>query len=338
MKTTNRLLTSSLTLFLLISAAAAQSYTVTDLGSLPGSTSVQAQGVNKVGQVVGFAQLAYPNVQAFLWSKSKGMQPLPAPPGFSNPVAYAINNYGDAVGQAADQNGADHAILWMHNGTVIDLGIPKGSTFSTAYGINDGGEVMGWGNTAFLWTKKGGFRNLGSLMPNGTSVGWRVNQSNQAVGFSQSQSGLVHAFLWTDETGMTDLGLLPGGTFSEALGNNNFGQMVGSADSGGGPIFSHAVLWQNGGVDIQDLGVLQGDISSLAFAINDAGDVVGYSSLSSARAILWTKARGMLDLNTLIPPNSGWMLMQATFISSNGKISGFGTHNGQTRGFLLTPR
>ena len=137
---------------------------------------------------------------------------------------------------------------------------------------------------------------------------------------------------------MIDLGLLPGGTFSEGLGNNNFGQMVGSADSGGGVLFSHAVLWQNGGVDIQDLGVLQGDISSLAFAINDVGDVVGYSSLSSARAILWTKARGMLDLNTLIPPNSGWTLIQATFISGNGKISGYGTHNGQTRAFLLTPR
>ena len=88
----------------------------------------------------------------------------------------------------------------------------------------------------------------------------------------------------------------------------------------------------------KDLGVLPGDNSSLAFAINDAGDVVGYSSLSSARAILWTKDRGMLDLNTLIPPNSGWTLMQATFISGNGKISGYGTHNGQTRAFLLTPR
>jgi probable HAF family extracellular repeat protein len=337
MQTNNRLVTSLISLLLLVSAAAAQSYNVTDLGVLPRSTSVQAQGVNNAGQVVGFAPLAYPNVQAFLWSKSKGMQPLLLPPGFSNSAAYAINNYGDAVGQAAGQSGADHAILWRHNGSVIDLGIPKGSTYSTAYGINDGGEVLGWGNTAFLWTKKRGFRNLGSLMPNGTSVGWRVNQSNQAVGFSQSQSGLVRAFLWTDESGMIDLGLLPGGTFSEALGNNNFGQMVGDGDSGGGPNFTHAVLWQNGGVDIQDLGVLPGDNSSLAFAINDAGDVVGYSSLSSAHAILWTKDRGMLDLNTLIPQNSGWVLTEATFISGNGN-SGYGTHKGETRAFLLTPR
>ena len=48
-----------------------------------------------------------------------------------------------------------------------------------------------------------------------------------------------------------------------------------------------------------------------------------------------TFSPGMLDLNTLIPSNGGWVLIYATFVSSYGKISGYGTHNGQMRAFLL---
>jgi probable HAF family extracellular repeat protein len=46
----------------------------------------------------------------------------------------------------------------------------------------------------------------------------------------------------------------------------------------------------------------------------------------------------MRDLNNLLPPNSGWELTQALGINDKGQIVGYGTHDGQIRAFLLTPR
>jgi hypothetical protein len=46
----------------------------------------------------------------------------------------------------------------------------------------------------------------------------------------------------------------------------------------------------------------------------------------------------MQDLNTLIRPNSGWVLTAATDINVWGQIVGSGMLNGQAHGFLLTPK
>jgi len=44
------------------------------------------------------------------------------------------------------------------------------------------------------------------------------------------------------------------------------------------------------------------------------------------------------DLNTLIPPGSGWELNEAEGINSAGEIVGLGIHNGLQRAYLLTPQ
>jgi probable HAF family extracellular repeat protein len=45
----------------------------------------------------------------------------------------------------------------------------------------------------------------------------------------------------------------------------------------------------------------------------------------------------MLDLNTLIPPGTGWTLDQANGINDAGEIVGYGAKKGQQHAFLLTP-
>jgi probable HAF family extracellular repeat protein len=46
----------------------------------------------------------------------------------------------------------------------------------------------------------------------------------------------------------------------------------------------------------------------------------------------------MQDLNNLSrATDSGWILSSARAINASGQIVGFGTHNGQTAAFLLTP-
>jgi len=81
-----------------------------------------------------------------------------------------------------------------------------------------------------------------------------------------------------------------------------------------------------------------GGFNTNAFAINERGDIVGFSDGSnrSARAVIITDGV-MRDLNGLIPAGSGWVLTEARDINDSGRIVGTGWRNGEQRGFLLTP-
>jgi probable HAF family extracellular repeat protein len=91
----------------------------------------------------------------------------------------------------------------------------------------------------------------------------------------------------------------------------------------------HAVLWLDG--KINDLGTLPSDACSFAWGLNSKDQVVGISlpdcDFSIARAFLWEKG-SMVDLNTLIPPNSGLQLVYAEAINDSGEIVGIGVPPG----------
>src|SRR6476619_7179343 len=82
-----------------------------------------------------------------------------------------------------------------------------------------------------------------------------------------------------DTYSIVDLDTL-GGTISHAFGMNTYGDVVGSSTIASG--IQHAFLYHNG--TMSDLGVLSGDTSSLALAINDSGLVVGLSHGATSRA------------------------------------------------------
>jgi probable HAF family extracellular repeat protein len=91
-----------------------------------------------------------------------------------------------------------------------------------------------------------------------------------------------------------------------------------------------------------DLGTL-GGTNSVAYCLNNAGTAVGTAGMASGmpHAFMVTNALGgavhMIDLNDMIPTNSGWELMEARGINASGQIVGWGMHAGQTNAFLLTP-
>jgi probable HAF family extracellular repeat protein len=303
-------------------AAHAASYTVTDLGTLGGTESF-GSGLNASGQVAG--------------------------------AAYTTGS------------AAYHTFLWKPNtpngasGTKIDLGT-LGGTESFGNGLNASVQVTGESFTtgdaaerAFLWkpTTPGGasgtMYNLGTL--GGTnSYGYGINAAGQVTGASDTTGdSATHAFLWKPTTPngtsgtMHDLGSL-GGTDSNGSAINAGGQVAGFSYTTG-HADSHAFLWTpttpNGTSGMMlDLGTL-GGLNSYSYNVGAGGQVVGASEIVTTSdrtyAFLYTSGSGIVDLNTLIDPVSGWELLDASDINDAGQITGQGLISGQYHAYLLTP-
>jgi probable HAF family extracellular repeat protein len=115
---------------------------------------------------------------------------------------------------------------------------------------------------------------------------------------------------------VTDLGVLRPGS-ARIHGINATGQAVGgSGDPHGSD--THAFFWERKS-GIRDIGTLPGGDYSVAYAVNDSGNVVGISNAAtSMHAFQWTPASGLKDLGTLPGTNAS----QAFAINNSGQIAG----------------
>jgi probable HAF family extracellular repeat protein len=212
-----------------------------------------------------------------------------------------------------------------------DLGTLGGVSFGQD--VNDRGEVVGFSFTSptnetlhpVLW-RNGQITDL-SLGGSGGGAGF-INSYGQAIGDSLLPGDAEdHAFFWSGQK-LYDLGTL-GGTLSLPTGLTEDGHVSGVATTTNDELL-HAVLWRNR--NIADLGTVPGDTCSWAWGLNAKDQVVGISlplpcDFSVAHAFLWEKG-SMVDLNTLIPPDSGLQLVYAEAINDAGEIVGIGVPPG----------
>lgn len=316
-----------------------QSYSIRDLGTLGGRGGSQPYGLNDRGEVCGISATTTTS-DAFLWTKSGGMQDLGTLGGFS--FGNGVNVSGDVVGSSDTTSGV-HAFFWSSGTGMQDIGSLGGASYGTA--INASGQVAGYsslstpGQHAFLWSASAGMQDLGTLSSTGQgfSTAQAINKSAQVVGYSGVGGGAqFHAFLWTESAGMSDLGTL-GGSDSQANGINDSGQVVGDAMAAD-QLF-HAFLWTKA-AGMRSLGTLGGTTSHAA-AINNHGQIVGSAPMpgTDVHPFLWTRTGGMQDLTTLIPANTHWVLWAAPAINNFGQITLPATlGSGNTpHALLLTP-
>lgn len=263
-----------------------------------------------------------------------------APFNSDSSLGLAINNAGHVVGSVDNTQSGDWAYhndtRWSNNMHKVN---PAFYPRSVAVAINDVlpyPTVVGNYGSA---TETFAFSNIASigfvtLDGNGSEAN-DVNNFGQIVGKISTGTGSSHAVLWQNGQ-RTDLDPQnPSSSVAQAI--NDQEQVVGWRNTGI-DTQRHGFLWDstNG---MQDLGTLDNGPNSVAWDINEAGQIVGISDInpqSDFRAFVYKNGE-MQNLNDLIITGSGWTLLSATGINEFGQIAGWGTLNGSYRGFLLNP-
>jgi probable HAF family extracellular repeat protein len=336
-------------------AQAEHYYQVIDLGVLPGGNASTATSISGSGLIAGTSDVttaSNPSSSTFAdaatFSTSSPPTDLGYLPSIPNGSPFmglssgtGINNSGQVVGSSfiQDSTGSMHPSAFLYqNGSMTTLKGLNPNLPSAAFGINNSGQITGYAydpvanaDRAFLYTN-GSVANL--PFPNGftSTFGHAVNDLGDVVG-----GGLING----ESTGAgfiySNGKIQVLGGLSDALAINNLDEVVGSTDLSGNGDTQHAFSEFNG--SYTDLGILttNGIGSSVAYGLNDLGQIVGFSQTDIGQSAFLYQQSMMVDLNTLIDPSSGWTLTAANAINDQGQIVGVGQFNGVTRAFLLEP-
>jgi len=341
---------------------------LTDLGALPGVNSSAAFWISDKGWSAGWSEngaidplLGTPEMRAVLW-KDKEIIDLGTLEGGYESFAFGLNSRGQVTGVSLNLvpdsfsgfgfGTQQRTFLWK-DGVMQDLGTLGGPDagvlgFTGDIEINERGQVAACSYTnsivnpttgtptldPFLW-EDGKMLDLGSL---GGTSGCAINLDNrgQVIGYSNLAGDLgLHPFLWSQGV-LKDLGTL-GGNFGVAISINDANEIVGATTDKNERVLAY--LWRHG--VMTNLGTLHPLPYSNAQWINSRGQVVGFGAstdFSVHVAFLWENGGPMVDLNTLVPPNSKLLLGQALHINDRGEIAGDGVlPDGDHHAFVLIP-
>ena len=193
---------------------------------------------------------------------------------------------------------------------------------SVALGINNKGEVVGYSfkgddYQAFRYSSSDKtLTDLGSLGGK-INAACAINDSGQIAGYSQDGNGNLLAFISSRNQPIASLGTLGGASTSEAFGINRSGAVVGDSQSGSQN--HRPVLFSKNSVQDLGLGVSnEPDALETAYAINDAGQIVGRHSAGNNAFHAFVEVNGnTTDVTTLGGTNG-----EALAINKNGLVVG----------------
>ncbi len=287
--------------------------------------------------------------QPATWTPGGGLHTYAVPAGTSTGEIRALNADASTAAGYSSVNGSwatTRATIWQ-NGVPLDLGYLPGGQSSLATGVSGDGSVVvgasdtgGWQHRAFRWTASGGMQSLGTI---GTrqSGAVAISVDGTTIG-GNTHDGVFNTarpFRWTASGGIQDLGLLQGGSYALASQMSADGSAItGLADihiAGGNREYGIFRWSESDGMEF--LGAL-----GLPFAertetepnaISASGEVIvgqaldaesGPGGIGRFAAVYWTRATGLVDLNTYLPSLGldlgGYSLSVANAISADGTI------------------
>ena len=340
-------------------AGAAKYVSVINLGSSQGWS--YASGINNQGVVVGtdttmsvgIYQHGLPGSRAYRWSAAEGMVYLPTPGEIS--FAMDINDAGVISGTARPAGwssgmapfrydpAVDSAPRLQTNagngGRINASGMMAGSGYYTAVGPN--AFRIGAGAVEVL-----------AAVPHADPAdmrarGYGIDGDGTVVG-DQLINGGGQAMRYRDGRGPELLNhLLPGGMDWNliAAGAVRGGEILGWGYRGGlGRAYRLRTTANGDFGDITELGIpapygpSAPNIVSAASA-NASGEIVGsvYDGIPfwPENAFVYTDATRIINLNTLVDPESGWHLSAAFSINDSHEVVGYGYYDGLPRAYKL---
>ena len=282
--------------------AASPTYSITDLGTLPGQSESVATGINAQGEIVGVS-------------------------------ANAIDNVGNAWPRVNPQDNLGVSSFLYGGGHMTQIN-PIGG--SPANAINNAGQVVGGFNSSI--NNSGQYVNGNSLVSGGTTTSLG-NFGADAINDSGAIAGVYHP---QGLSGPADPAIYQGGHVMDLLQASSLNGVSGEAyaiNNAGDALFyymekngqTHYMLYSHDGhVSSMPLGDIVGvGGPGLPAALNNVGQVVGDNFLySSGHTYI---------LTDLIPANSKWGDLVALAINDAGQIVGAGDINGNAHAFLMTP-
>lgn len=216
------------------------------------------------------------------------------------------------------------ASLGMGQYSITEIGTFGGAA-SNAYGVNNLGQVVGRAQNsagtyqAFLWAG-GTLTNLGHLGGQRSEAN-AINDSGVIAGYSNDAANLPKGFVYNGT--LSPLGTL-GGERSYGYAINASGQTAGPSQIANGDYLSFV----SGPGGLQSIPGISGSTFNWAFGMNDAGHVVGYSSITGTgvRAFYYNGSSTV---------SYGSTTTRAYDINNQGQITGFTSDfTGSSRAYL----
>lgn len=301
-----------------------------DLGVAPGGTFSLATGVNDRGQVAGYGDTATGSA-AFVWRNGVRTD-IPAP-GIGQVRVGPINAAGTVIGTDVGTDDVVRGFLWR-DGRRTDLGTLVPSL------INDRGVVLGSvaladGSFGIVLRRADGTRTgLGTLGDAGYGAPYLVglNERGDVAAYAATAAGFRAYARRAGASSWRPLPGLPGATDVRVSGINGSGLVVGTSNTGPDTL-QQAVTWHIAGGPARALPTLGGETSG-ALAVNDRGDISGFSTLggSGTHAVLWR--RGLL-----VDLGPAGMDSSAGALNASGQVVGTAyTNDDGARGYRWTVR
>jgi len=308
-----------------------QSFSIQNLGTVPGAAKSWANAVNDAGVVAGLAGDGNQNNVAVKFINGSAVE-LSPPNTYGGSIAVSINSFGDTVGGVAESDGV-HAIMWPATGGKVDLQAGSGWSLSSATSINDARQIVGtgaYGNNLTLPFEYANGRMSQLPIPSGETIGeaFAVNKEGVTVGLSEGSS--LHATLYHPKS-VRILG--PPDKYSIAISINNQGHVTGliSPLKGGYAFFFD-------GKTFQRIARPAKTNSCAGLAINNSDDIT--VDCRPGGSFIYRSGR-YIDVSSLLPANSGWTDLSASAMSDNCRIVGTGLtrENGRLvrRAFEMVP-